>query len=1587
MSHINWQPVLNDVSSEQVYFGPQMDSVQSVEYDESPSDVGCPNSEVLAPIIIDSVYDQQATSPPPLNSMDQLPSPTETDSERFPEVLPILRRLGILFTAAPPWIQQHFSSLEVDIPQASPDAVFEYFSKNSCQANRVSGKFPCELQDTAFEDDGSFKTFVRYITKKEIVEDDENPYSCTVFISSPFNLPLLLTADGFLRVFTDNQKVIASSHCGIFSSESERFLHPELLELKLDPKYFLEPSPNNLELISIVLDSTLDRSLCCARLKSASFFIPTKVLKRLWTCLTKDPLFKKHTKDIVQRWALILSDKDELFRYDPKHASLMPVAAPCKPKRSPNETPPSQEDEQEYHIHLKLYDIFRANGMPTLNFKVKHYCPSFQNPESILINLYHLYKQQEGGSDVPTTVADTMLVHNNIPEIFAYFSQINFAKDKGQGCLLRNLLRSLPLFMSKDGRYHCLQGNVYLWPQYICLDGLAELLSETSTVFLPKDGMWTEFSTDTIGATSIHHMKLYVDYLFPCFHLLSEGDRLKQLEHIRDTEELFEAAHMKCKAKGLSSEVAESIEKEFLEGLGRLPIIMNNGELACIGEFCDPRNSVFKHFPDKYSILPDAFNDNKWLSFFEEIGLKMKPTFGEYKEFCHHVSSGNHSDIINASQALLDCLFKTHDWHMEESFLHEIREISFVCVDALDQYSGIHPASTANVKVVPQQDGVSVRLTCLKKCINYKHASLTWTIHPVVHLPAEITVPPIKIFLQRFQRNHYEKVFMEHLCVLMEPSPSDVLKNIRSISQSCFSNFKLFDCYSDEYITKNENSSGLVEIVKENLSYLDKMLTEKSQSDTGSQQSEVDLTELSSLQFIPCIPVCSDCTGDVSRPVLVKPLQAVYKLPEDLRAPLHPFLCSIPEKIGYLKVFDHIGVNPHPQLSNVLHALELINTHAETPFNHNTTKSVTVLLKRLYEHLSFKSSVAFKGNEILYLPSEDGKLVKSTHLIYNDMDKIVYRNGEFNLSSIPNCEYAMVSLLCHQHDEIQKYGFRLSDLITKLPAGVCPIPLSKYCDEKLHNDCQTLETMSPFAEELERNLTSSKFVEVVDLVISTKNSLMTENCVQFVSSLRMLLQSMKVYTVSNLKIDLVFKKKHIIGTVDVDFFLERNDEGQSTLFVAEKYFQWRAHEHVVRCILNEASDHSSLVMEEVREIMGVLLSGGPTYSIKMFLNCMNINPSLLKLGNELDYESKTPVVGEKIPEELFHRLRADISNRFKPQEIVGYETSTEGCFIYARVESQVTSEDKSSELDEYCISTGEGEVIASVIDLHKILSIKGAGDELVLYDPSSGEGELWDSLKGMELEEVTGMISKRLKAICEIQDEDKRRKALDAEYLKWHAEEEEMDNSLPSKAFRFLRNQLQNIKDGKRIGDLLDEADVPLPCSDRCKEIVRRRKVCRVKEQCLVMDLSPPVIDKELAAAWITQAKHDKRATEVMYAAAQRNVEDKLCAHVCFLAHQVVEKSLKAGMYCTFGLTYNDLHSHPFNHFAKQLQTVCPPTPTAPLAELAAYFGGNFYVKSRYPNACGDRAPAECFTLDEATKAVQKSSEIFEAVNKYITHT
>lgn len=199
-------------------------------------------------------------------------------------------------------------------------------------------------------------------------------YQCKRFASepSPFGLPLLLTADGVLRVFKKEGKVISSKFWEIFPSKLDKFLHPHLHELNLDPAYFLEASEENWDLVQDIVTSVFvdDESLACQRLKWARSFINIDaILKPLWRCLFKDPVIRKHSKAIVQKWALILSETEELFQYDPNHGHLMPIVPPRKPKHMEKSkdhqkcsqlTEVEKEEEKEYDLFSKLLRLTRC---------------------------------------------------------------------------------------------------------------------------------------------------------------------------------------------------------------------------------------------------------------------------------------------------------------------------------------------------------------------------------------------------------------------------------------------------------------------------------------------------------------------------------------------------------------------------------------------------------------------------------------------------------------------------------------------------------------------------------------------------------------------------------------------------------------------------------------------------------------------------------------------------------------------------------------------------------------------------------------------------------------------------------------------------------------------------------------------------------------------------------------------------------------------------------------------------------------------------------------------------------------------------
>ena len=1479
----------------------------------------------------------------------------------------ILKRIGIVLSAAPMWLKEHFDYIDIKIPQALPESVYEYYTQYFHQIS-PAGTFPVHVSNTAFENVESMSLFLQYILKEEYLEEGEGNYSSRfIFPSLPFGYPLLLTADKQVRLFDEKEKVIASQYSHIFKQRSDIFLHAEMLKLKLDDSYFVQPNKENWDLVQNILKSTLSTSLSANRVKNATSHINTEgLLKPLWQCIHNDGVFREHLEQIVKHWALILSRSNELFKYHSNLQFLMPVVPPRKPRST---STANFDSEAEERLHSAVFDILKKHQMPVVDrivLKAKTFCPNFSEPKSILANLYHLYN--DIGLD--SLLADRD-VDAHIDKLFSYFRKIHFAQDQTS---LHNI-KHLPLFKNIDGRYCSLTNEAYFWPDDICMDGIEIILSQTPAIFLKHHAPWTNLTdSDTLGIKSFHALTFYIQFVFPHFHLLNDAKRISHLKHIKDTlftmaEDFSEMTHQ---------DSYQWMGNEFISKLKNLPIIRTeDGTLLPACKFYNPRNKVFVMFPDQYAFPPEDLCSDNWLRFLKKIGLQTKPSKEDFTEFCIQVSKGKHSQLEKASDVLLTFLFKTHSWHTDEDFLQGLNSIPFIQVEKTPDLDWIQHASTAGIHVI-QQGRKRISLVSSRDCASDESALLIWTILPVVKLP-KVSHPPN---LKDSKRNEIEQFLMQNLGICIIPSIPQVTENLRNISASRFSKFKLFENYN----IKSRQDIDLFTVVVKNVKFL-------ARNDSQYQSA-------SKLNDIPFIPVSKDYFGgDLSRPVLVCPLQVVISIPSEFKLPLHPCLLTLPkELLEFVHFFMKVGVNHTTKLENIFYVFNLIHSHFKMPLDPNTVESVKALLKLLHKQLSAgDTDDTYEGEH--YLPSYDHCLYKSTNLLYDERG--CYNKESFDFSSVP--KYSMMSLLCQKSDEMREYSFKMRDLISQIPKSFRPIPLSSCCTNKIDRSCKPENQLSAFAKRLENIFQISNFAEAARLLLMKSGNERASS--KFSASLKKFVESIEVYSVPELKVNIYFNLSCPpikIGSAHMDFLICRDKSDQLTLYIDSRAapFRRRLLESLTKSIVTEVLRMSGVEIADLREcdeVMDTLLKIEAPEDIKAILDEYGISSLGIIFQREFDYHLD-PELGEPIPDEFHHRLYSDIYNNFKPQEFVGYEIR-ENQFIYARVEYKVRreEEEEEEELDRYVIRLNDREEedskkMVSVIYLHKILRLKDvAGSsnarEVERYDPDSDSVKWWASVKDRKLKEILSRIYEELRRASRIRDKDEKRKALKAMYLKWHPDKNR--HPLATKAFQFLKRQIQRMEDGLEMEDPGENWESkPSTSRSDWEDIINQRMRGWDNERAWwsrnddLSDIGSSRItvspDQTKAEVWIKQAGCDVRAMRVMYTSARR--DDTLCAHVCFLSHQVAEKTLKAGMYAKNGLHPDALQHHSLIGHAKALEQV--DTAMIGLSELARRLEGkDYYLKSRYPNRyTPHQVPSECLHLSEAEEAVKISTDMYNKV-------
>ena len=1516
-------------------------------------------------------------------------------AEHEKSLIPVLESIGMQLSAAPLSLQRHFSDQKIGLPVVSRKSVYEYYKMFHKQVTSTSCHIPCHIIETTFQSVTNFKRFTTYLlcTSSGAAIHEEFP-------EPPFTLPLLLTADGQLRIFAETDKVIQSDFAWLFPESADKFLHPELLEIKYVPTYFRQQSSGNWALVYSILSAVLPNAFFAQRVPKADKYVQiTSLLKPLWKCLTTDVIFSHHLEAVVREWALLPSTTHELFS---TKNQLLPVV--------PEVTPSSSVT---LNLNQRVFELIQEIGMPILDVSITTpdqcgtFCPKLSEPERILTNLHYLHNDAD---ECLLSLQTSECVDNKISLLFEYLKQIHFAHDKSESSLQK--LKSLPLFKNIDGNFCTLLGDVYIWPCHISMAGSENWLRRANAVFLKSDGICNKLGPPSLlGITEIFPTEVYLKFVLPHFQLLSNEDRLEQLRHIRD--QLFSDAHNVSKLTGELHTERVSIASQFITALKQLSCLPKDGILRPVCEFCDPKVPIFVTFHESSSFPHREFRNEEWLEFFRKIGLRTKVTQDEFLGFCRRVSNGEHTKLREASSVLLQYLIQSTDWYEQYEFLSQVSEIPFVCAEKLERLSWIRQVYPAENCI--QQGKRCTDLTQLRNAALFNDCELVWTMKPVIKLP---TLPKGK----RVEN------FKASLCINTPPTFLEVVQNVCNISETRFSKFELFDKYPENCRTKKrahsdrDETSLLLTVMIKNFEYLKMKLCPED--------------KLKRLCGVACIPVCVEGkTSGIRHPVLVKPQQVIASDTETLKQ-FHPFLNPLPDELysilpGLLSV---LGVQSDIHLEHVRFALETASMFRQ-PLDVNTESTVMDLLVKLYYLLQTVSPTTMPSLSPLYLPSTGHQLIDSKLVLYHDTR--YFEKGHFDLSKVSYDLFSLASSTSEAH-VITKRKFCRS-----LPSNVSPKALLECCMGKLHENCANCieKTLSDFAKKLQKSLSLAVFPKAACAILK-HHSNGKELCSQFTESLGVFLQNVEIFSVRNLEINVFLKlvePAQKIGMAKVDFLLRRNEESfllyvDSDVYALRPNFFELLTSAIVSCVAEIGGIDVKSLKEPNLSVSHLLKAETPDDVSKLLEDLdVHFEFSDVDLQDSFDPNLK-PKLGSSIPESWHHRLQLDINNVFRPEEWVGYE-EREGFIVFALVAHRVTvpyEENSESEevepLEQYLIYTHEGDEggkVVSVIELYKILRAKlrrcvneEAGTELVLFDPDADSAQVWSLLEGEEFKKIKKEICKQLKRIW-ILPETLRRKAIKALYLKWHPDKN--SHPLATKAFQFLQRQIAILQESPENHEDGEESSADDPCPDfphyflfdEWDEIARSHRRAREQEHMHFTGQggftgqrgftaqggftgqrgfsgqggftygfnTRPRPNQTTAAVWIKQAKADLEALQLLF--VQTGHHPHVCAHVCFLAHEVAEKALKAGMYAECGLHAESLRNHELEGHAGALEQERPAL-TFGLRSYARSLRDH-YLKPRFPNQYSSPiVPSDVYTQDQARDAQSKAQKIFEMMTKVV---
>ena len=1287
----------------------------------------------------------------------------------------------------------HYSLQRSQVPTCSisPTSVIDFYKTISSPAPLCKiGPIPGPVSKTSFRDAHGVILVLQYC------KGVEN------FVDQLPGLPLLLTQNNSLQLFSSKQPKFLSRFQDILPGSPQMFLHEQVYKTLFVNTSMLKSSvlkPLDSEGFATHLPQTLDRDCygkgALVEWSPGQKAIPNqRWISRVWVFLREQTreIFddgriaenSKHSKitaelAFLSNWSILpATEAKPVHKKKPQH-SLFSSSVP--PPDAHLLVPLCQAESvldcnSSDATNLNLLQVLRKLGVPELNYASLSSL-SLGTPLNSSSNSEGLARLIVSSLKFPTSLLTALdqkikmdpqspgrLDPADCRVVLEYFSRSLSSLKDGD----RSKLKKLPFYLATHGGFIRLDQHprACVLPIGIPRSELRLLEQALGVVFLES---WQSLTTlfQFLDLECVSSVDVYCTCILPNLSIFSQDARQSHLEYIR---------------KGILSDrsTSEDDKQRLLNCWRNIPFIPSaEGSLQTASFFYDPCVEVFRTMLPTAKFPSKPIDSPEWLTILRTIGLIHEVSQELFKRFAeevaHEAATGLTANTYHKSQVLVKHLIKRPNV-VAEGLLQAINDIPFVASE---------PARNALRDLCQPFQAMPNGQTpfcTFKGVVPSEYAEIVWTKAHLLPRWADPTYHKYELGCPQGSKiDRYCNDFNTQLQIMRKPSEDLVVGHCRTI------------CVLLENKSESENSSPEQRATK--VSVMERIYDFLQTNPLKSSETKELLSKT------PCILV------DQGRRFIL-PRQVVLELYQHLE--IKPYLYSVPREFGkFHSLFETLGCSKHATINHYAMVLEKLHDKCKSDKLHpNEVSACVQAVKGFFEKLEENKNEA-KTLSKLYLPGislgrrfSDGShnvtpvtLHESSKLIFNDgprsnLDRLQMFNHPFLLDlkvMKVNCGSAMTNY---------------RELVMKLPTAIRPKMLLSVVSEKLIDSRNSVRVTSEAAMLLKQRLSSPQFFSGMVRLIRDVNSQNEDFDEELIGSIESGLRSIEICVISNLTTILFCDGNPIPESEEkVRYFLEKTTSCGET---------WTVYLDAGMA-MGENTFVASLVSNVIVDLYGGLL-GQRAGLISQMLNCSPHEISALldslKVRSDDSYRAAEghifPDLGSFIPLDDHHLLN-DAFEEFDPGEYVGYELEDptlhheEGLatYIYARIVKEVTDQGHPLVAKRYIIDIGGNHKIeVDAADLYKFhrldaptsLEIVVSRNQQPIERPQSrNKQEIFDEISD-QLEEAWKM------------PEDKRRKVIKRLYLRWHPDKNVGDEEFCNEVCKHLQSEISRLERGEPRG-------------------------------------------------------------------------------------------------------------------------------------------------------------------------------------------